>query len=74
MSFDDVRSPDDPIEELNLSIRAYNCLLRTGLLRVRDLLTATDVKLLAIRNFSERCLFEVRARLIEYGYREPGDR
>jgi DNA-directed RNA polymerase subunit alpha len=57
-----------PIEELNLSVRAYNCLKRSGLMTVGQVLEKSEEELLALRNFGRKSYDELRDRLIEYGY------
>lgn len=55
------------LAELNLSVRATNCLESEGINTVRDLVTRTDDQLLQVRNFGETTLQEVRDRLIAIG-------
>jgi DNA-directed RNA polymerase subunit alpha len=57
-----------PIEELNLSVRAYNCLKRSGLMTVGQVLEKSEEELLALRNFGRKSYDELRDRLIEFGY------
>ena len=59
------------IEELNLSVRAYNCLRRSGLLTARQLLELSDADLLALRNFCRKSYDEVKAKLAERGFGGP---
>jgi len=51
------------LAELNLSVRATNCLESEGINTVRDLVTKTEDELLHVRNFGETTLQEVRERL-----------
>jgi DNA-directed RNA polymerase subunit alpha len=51
------------LAELNLSVRATNCLESVGINTVRDLVVRTDDELLQVRNFGETTLDEVRDRL-----------
>jgi DNA-directed RNA polymerase subunit alpha len=56
--------PDDPtaqipIEELQLSVRAYNCLKRAQVNSVADLLDYTQEDLLEIKNFGQKSAEEV---------------
>lgn len=60
-----------PIEELNLSVRAYNCLKRSGLMTVGAVLEKSEDELLTLRNFGLKSYEELKARLIEYGYLHP---
>ncbi len=55
---------DTPIEELDLSVRAYNCLKRSGITKVGQALTMTEDDLLAVRNFGEKSLNELKDSLI----------
>ena len=59
---------DTPIEELELSVRAYNCLKRSNITRVGQVLTMNRDDLLAVRNFGEKSLTELAERLVERGY------
>jgi MoxR-like ATPase len=55
------------LAELDLSVRATNCLESEGLLKVRDIVTRTDDELLEIRNFGETTLRELKAKLALHG-------
>ena len=57
------------LAELNLSVRATNCLESEGITTVRDLVGRTEDQLLTVRNFGETTLYEVRERLGEIGLR-----
>ena len=57
-----------PIEELQLSVRAYNCLRRSGLMTIGQVLERTEEELLALRNFGHKSYDELRDRLIEMNY------
>jgi DNA-directed RNA polymerase subunit alpha len=57
-----------PIEDLNLSVRAYNCLKRSGLMTVGQVLEKSEEELLTLRNFGQKSYDELKSRLIEYGY------
>lgn len=64
-------SPDKyntPIEELNLSVRAYNCLKRSGLMTVGQVLEKSEEELLGLRNFGRKSYDELREKLIEMGF------
>jgi DNA-directed RNA polymerase subunit alpha len=56
---------DMPIEELDLSVRAYNCLKRSNITKVGQVLTMNRDDLLAVRNFGEKSLNELADRLIQ---------
>ncbi len=57
------------LAELNLSVRATNCLESEGITSVRDLVTRSEDQLLQVRNFGETTLQEVRDRLTQIGLR-----
>jgi DNA-directed RNA polymerase subunit alpha len=62
---------DTPIENLDLSVRVFNSLKRTGITtvgEVLDMLEKGPDAMLSIRNFGEKSLDELRERLIEKGY------
>ena len=56
------------IEELNLSVRAYNCLKRSGLMTVGQVLERGDEELLGLRNFGDKSFYELMDRLRELGF------
>src|SRR5215213_204654 len=58
---------DTPIEELDLSVRSYNCLKREGITTVGELVTKSEADLLDIRNFGAKSIDEVREKLQELG-------
>ncbi|HCV00837.1 MAG TPA: DNA-directed RNA polymerase subunit alpha [Dehalococcoidia bacterium] len=57
-----------PIEALQLSVRAYNCLRRSGLMTIGQVLERSEDELLALRNFGHKSYDELRDRLIEMNY------
>jgi len=57
------------LAELNLSVRATNCLESENIRTVRDLVTCAEDQLLEVRNFGETTLNEVREKLADYGLR-----
>jgi len=62
---------DIPIENLDLSVRVFNSLKRTGITTVGEVLDMLDKgpdAMLSIRNFGEKSLDELRERLTEKGY------
>jgi DNA-directed RNA polymerase subunit alpha len=52
-----------PIEELQLSVRSYNCLKREGVNTVGDLVQKSEAELTDIRNFGQKSIEEVKAKL-----------
>jgi len=68
-----VRLYDTPIEELDLTVRVYNCLKRTGVTKVGEVLEKMAKgpdEMLSIRNFGQKSLDELRNRLIERKFLE----
>jgi DNA-directed RNA polymerase subunit alpha len=62
---------DKPIEELDLSVRVFNSLKRTGITTIGDVLDMLERgqdAMLAIRNFGEKSLDELNDKLREKGY------
>ncbi len=57
------------LAELELSVRATNCLESENIASVRDLVTRTEEQLLEVRNFGETTLAEVREKLADLGLR-----
>jgi DNA-directed RNA polymerase subunit alpha len=60
-----------PIEDLELTVRAYNCLKRAGITQVGEILEKLKKgqdEILAIRNFGQKSLDELIERLEEKGY------
>jgi DNA-directed RNA polymerase subunit alpha len=55
------------LAELELSVRATNCLESEGITTVRDLVSRSEEQLLTVRNFGETTLKEVKAKLHEIG-------
>ena len=61
---------DIPIEDLDLTVRAYNCLKRAGITKVGQVLEMSEDDLLGVRNFGRKSLDELRDRLSERGLLE----
>ena len=62
---------EQPIEELDLSMRAYNCLKRAGITRVGEVLLKLEegeAEMLAIRNFGRKSLDELVEKLDSHDY------
>ena len=62
---------DAPIEELDLSMRAYNSLKRNNITKIGQLLALGDDELLRMRNFGKKSLDEMRERLALRGFSMP---
>jgi DNA-directed RNA polymerase subunit alpha len=58
---------DRLIEELEIGVRAYNCLKRAGIQTIGDLVQKSDSELKAIPNFGERSIDEVKEALAALG-------
>ncbi|CAM3928625.1 DNA-directed RNA polymerase subunit alpha [Helcobacillus massiliensis] len=56
-----------PINDLNLTVRSYNCLMREGVHTVGELTSRSEADLLDIRNFGQKSIDEVKAKLAELG-------
>ncbi len=56
-----------PIEDLDLTVRSYNCLKREGIHTVGELVGRSEADLLDIRNFGSKSIDEVKAKLISMG-------
>ncbi len=55
------------IEELDLSVRSYNCLKRAGINSVEELTYKTDEDMMKVRNLGKKSLDEVQKKLEELG-------
>ena len=55
------------IEELDLSVRSFNCLKRAGINTVEDLTTKTEEDMMKVRNLGKRSLGEVINKLHSFG-------
>ena len=56
-----------PIEQLDMTVRSYNCLKREGIHTVGELITRSEADLLDIRNFGAKSIDEVKAKLVSLG-------
>jgi DNA-directed RNA polymerase subunit alpha len=61
-----------PIEQLELSQRTYNCLKRSQITRVGQILERTPDELLQLRNFGQKSLQELQEKLHQHGLSLPG--
>ena len=55
------------IEELDLSVRSYNCLKRAGIINVEDLTNKTEEEMMKVRNLGRKSLEEVTNKLHSLG-------
>ena len=71
----DDRMLDRTIEELDLSVRSYNCLKRAGINTVFDLTEKTEPEMMKVRNLGRKSLDEVKKKLadLSLGLREVED-
>lgn len=65
-------APDVRIEELDFSVRTYNCLKKANIQTVADLVRSSVDELMNIRNFGRKSLVEVQEKLGGYGYSLTG--
>jgi len=56
-----------PIEDLDLSVRSYNCLKRAGINTVGELIQKTEADMMKVRNLGKKSLEEVIAKLNSMG-------
>ncbi len=59
---------DMTIEELDLSVRSFNCLKRAGINTVQDLIYKTEEDMMKVRNLGRKSLEEVIAKLNSFGF------
>ena len=62
-----------PIEELELSVRSYNCLKRAGIATVEDLANKSQEDMMKVRNLGRKSLDEVTNKLIALGLNFASD-
>ena len=58
---------DMTIEELDLSVRSYNCLKRAGIATVLELTQKTEEDMMKVRNLGKKSLKEVKEKLLGIG-------
>ena len=56
-----------PIEEMDLTVRSYNCLKREGIHSIGELVGRSEADLLDIRNFGQKSIDEVKSKLASMG-------
>ena len=56
------------IEELDLSVRSFNCLKRAGINTVEDLISKSEDEMMKVRNLGRKSLEEVMAKLDSLGF------
>ena len=58
---------DKTIEELDLSVRSYNCLKRADIQTVKDLTERTEADMMKVRNLGQKSLDEIKIKLNDLG-------
>jgi len=61
------RALEMTIEELDLSVRSYNCLKRAGIDTVEELTRKTEEDMMKVRNLGKKSLAEVKSKLAKFG-------
>ncbi len=61
------------IEELDLSVRSYNCLKRAGINTVQELSTKSEEDMMKVRNLGRKSLEEIRQKMDELGLQLRSD-
>lgn len=69
---DEVEETEDkfenmPIEDLDLSVRSYNCLKRANITTVAELTQKTEDEMMKVKNLGKKSLKEVKEKLVENG-------
>ena len=64
---DTVKGTNMPIEELDLTVRSYNCLKRAGIENVDELTQRTEDEMLRIRNLGKKSFKEIKEKLQAIG-------
>jgi DNA-directed RNA polymerase subunit alpha len=62
------RLAEVPVEELELSVRALNCLKANDITKLGELLAMRIEELLALRNFGAKSLDEIKEKLVARGF------
>ncbi len=65
------KSLEMTIEDLDLSVRSFNCLKRAGIHTVEDLLNKTESEMMKVRNLGRKSFEEVEQKLTSLGYKFP---
>ena len=62
------KTNEKKIEELDLSVRSYNCLKRAGINTIGELAQKTEEEMMRVRNLGRKSLKEVMQKLRENGF------
>ena len=58
---------DKKVEELELTVRSYHCLMRADIKTVRDLINKSEAEIMKVRNLGSKSLVEIKNKLQELG-------
>ena len=58
---------DKSVEELELSVRSYNCLKNANIRTIRELVHKTEADMLKTKNFGRKSLYEIKEILVGMG-------
>lgn len=64
---DEAKNAEMTIEELDLSVRSYNCLKRAGINTVQELTNKSEPEMIKVRNLGRKSLEEVKLKLHDLG-------
>ncbi len=56
---------DIPVDELDLSVRSYNCLKRAGITKISELLQKSEDEIMNMRNLGKKSVDEIKEKLLE---------
>jgi len=59
---------DKTIEELDFSVRSYNCLKKSGINTLRDLISYSPEEVIKIKNLGKKSLDEIKEKINKYGF------
>ena len=63
----EVKTASTSIEDMNLSVRSFNCLKRAGIQTVQQLIDKPRSEVEKIKNLGRKSLREIQKKLLEYG-------
>ena len=66
---------DSSVDEIDFSVRSSNCLKRTGMMQIRDVVEAIeDERLLRVRNLGKTSYSEIQTKLLVYGFSQLSEK
>src|SRR6184192_3973546 len=68
-----IKDADVPLEDLDLSVRALNCLKANEITKVGQLVALREEDLLSLRNFGRKSLDEIKEKLVQRGFLTPDE-